>query len=91
MKLMNVLDALIERNRQTLNLEAANIRDISSLQNWVDGNACLARQETAYLAHHEDLLSVAPPKDQSVTRFEAWVEDALIRSSRYFHKVGKCY
>lgn len=85
-KLMNSLDALIERNHRVLNFEAANARDVSSLQNWVDGNACLARQETAYLTHHDDLLSTASPKDQSVTRFEAWVEDALIWSSRWFRR-----
>jgi hypothetical protein len=41
-----------------LSYEAAKPRDISSLQNWVDGNGCIAREETAYLARHKDLLSV---------------------------------
>ena len=81
------IDALLERNQRILGLEAANRRDVSSLQRWVDGNACLAREETAFLARYEDLCMIAPPKDQSVTRAEAWVEDFLIRSYQWFRKV----
>lgn len=70
-----------------LSLEAASPRNVASLQNWLDGNACLARHESAYLAHYDDLLAVAPSGDRSVTSSEAWVEDVLIRSYRYFRKV----
>ena len=75
-------DALVERNHRILGLEAASSRDVVSLQNWVDGNACLARQETDYLAHYEDLFAVASFEDRSVSSMEVWVEDVLT----YFHQ-----
>jgi hypothetical protein len=70
-----------------LGLETARPRDVSSLQNWVDGNACLAREETQYLTHCKELLSVAPSDDRAVTRLEACVEDNLIRFYKGFRKV----
>lgn len=82
-----MVDALIERNHRILGLEAASPRDVSNLRNWVDGNACLARQETAYLTRDEDLLTVAPSRDRSVMNVEAWVEDCLIRFFRWCHQV----
>ena len=82
------IDALLERNHRISSLETANRRDVSSLQRWVDGNACLAREETAFLGHYEDICAMAPPKDHSITRAEAWVEDSLIRFYQWFRKVG---
>ena len=70
-----------------LSLEAASSRDVSSLQNWLDGNGCLARQETAYLSRYDDLLTAASPGDQSVTSLEAWVEVTLVNVYRYLRKV----
>ncbi|KAK4170902.1 hypothetical protein QBC36DRAFT_250540 [Triangularia setosa] len=67
-------DALIQRNHRVLNLEDASHRDVANLQNWVDGNGCIARQETAYLARAEDLLSVASPDDGATTWLGALVE-----------------
>ncbi|KAH8589516.1 hypothetical protein B0O99DRAFT_664524 [Bisporella sp. PMI_857] len=60
--------------------------DVESLQNWLDGTGCLAREETAYLAHHRELVSLAPAADNAVLQFEAWVEDKLIRFYRDFRK-----
>ncbi|KAA6413164.1 MAG: hypothetical protein FRX48_02908 [Lasallia pustulata] len=71
-------DALVERNQRMLGFEVAKPRDVLSLQNWVNGNACLAREETAYLTRCKDLLCVASSNDSAVTRLEAWVEDNLI-------------
>ena len=73
-----------------LGFEAAKPRDVLSLQNWVDGNACLAREETQYLTHRKELLSVAPSDDRAVTRLEACVEDNLIRFYKGFREVGIC-
>jgi hypothetical protein len=73
-----------------LGFEAAKPRDVLSLQNWVNGNACLAREETAYLARCNELLSVASSDDGAVTRLEAWVEDNLIRFYKGFRKVRIC-
>lgn len=70
-----------------LGFEVAKPRDVLSLQNWVNGNTCLAREETAYLTRCKDLLSVASSNDSAVTRLEAWVEDNLICFNRGLREV----
>ncbi|KAE9363029.1 hypothetical protein N431DRAFT_357402, partial [Stipitochalara longipes BDJ] len=79
-------DALVERNHRMLNLDAAKPRDVLSLQNWVNGNACLAREETTYLSFCKELLSIATPDDDTVARLETWVEDNLIRFYKGFRE-----
>lgn len=70
-----------------LGFEAATLRDVSSLQNWVNGNGCMAREETAYLTRCNDLLSMAPAGDDAVAQLRPWVEDKLIRFYKGFHEV----
>lgn len=60
-----------------LTFEAANPRDVLSLQNWVKGNPYLARDETAYLTRCKELLRVVDPRDGIVARLEAWIEEKL--------------
>jgi hypothetical protein len=62
-----------------LDSEFAKPRDVRSLQNWVNGNGCLSWEETEYLTHCNDLRSIAPLEDGAAARFEAWVEDSLVR------------
>jgi hypothetical protein len=73
-----------------LSFEAAKPRDVLSLQNWVNGNACLAREETAYLTRCNELLSVASLGDGAVSWLEAKVEDILIRFYKVVYKVRIC-
>ena len=80
------LDLFLERTCRTLNLGTAQRRDIESLQNWLSGTGCLAREETAYLAHRE-LVSLAPAGDGAIVQLEALVETQLIRFYRGFRKV----
>jgi hypothetical protein len=70
-----------------LSFDEAKPRDVLSLQNWVDGNACLARDETTYLSCCKELLSIASPNDDTVARLESWVEDNLIRFYKGFRDV----
>ena len=70
-----------------LNLDAAEARDIESLQNWSNGTGCIAREETAYLSHSRELASLAPFRDSALLRVETWVECALVRFYRGFRKV----
>ena len=70
-----------------LNFGPAQRRDVESLQNWLDGTGCLAREEIAYLTHHRELVSLAPAGDNAVLQLEVWVEDKLIRFYRGFRKV----
>ncbi|KAI1357171.1 hypothetical protein F5Y08DRAFT_354660 [Xylaria arbuscula] len=68
-------DALIKRNCEVLSYEPASRRDIMNLRNWVDGNGCIARDETTYLIRADDLLSVAHPDDSAMASLGALVED----------------
>jgi hypothetical protein len=70
-----------------LSFGPAQRRDRESLQNWLNGTGCLAREETAYLTHHSELVSLAPAGDSAILQLEAWVEDKLIRFCRSFRKV----
>jgi hypothetical protein len=70
-----------------LSLDAAEARDIESLQNWSNGTGCIARDETAYLEHSRELASLAPFRDSALLKVEIWVEDALIRFYRGFRNV----
>jgi hypothetical protein len=53
-----------------LSLDAAEARDVQSLQNWLDGTGCVAREETAYLTHTRELASLAPVRDSALLRIE---------------------
>ncbi|KIW77439.1 hypothetical protein Z517_09885 [Fonsecaea pedrosoi CBS 271.37] len=81
------LYSMIERSRQILSLEPAKTRDISSLDHWVDGNACLARDETAYLLRPRDLVSIAPLPDDAVARVESWLADRLMHCWKDFREL----
>lgn len=83
----NNLDTFTENSRRMLNSEGAEQRDLESLQNWLDGNACLARQESAYLDAPLDMVSLAPCKDSAVSQLEVWVENKLIRFYQNFRNV----
>lgn len=74
-----------------LGFEDAKPRAVLSLQNWVDGNACIAREETKYLTQGNELLCVASPHDGAMTRLEDWVADKLIRFCKGFYKVRTHY
>ena len=62
-------------------------RDVLSLRHWVDGNACLARDETAYLERGGDLMSVARVEDNALGRLGALLEHALVRIHKGFRNV----
>jgi hypothetical protein len=68
---------LIERNHRTFAYEAASPQLVSSLQNWLNGNGCIARAETAYL-DSDELISMASTDDTVMTWLEALVDKALL-------------
>ncbi|ETS81128.1 hypothetical protein PFICI_06130 [Pestalotiopsis fici W106-1] len=78
-------DRFVERTNRTLSFSPAEPRDVESLQNWLNGTGCVAREERAYLSQRE-LISVAPTRDNARVQFEAWIEDKLIRFYRGFRK-----
>lgn len=71
-------DALVERNSRILSYIPSRPRDIRSLQNWTNGTACLARDETAFLTNYDDLIRVTSSGDGLAERLEAWIEDKLV-------------
>lgn len=71
-----------------LSSEPAKPRDVRSLQNWVNGNGCLSWEETEYLTHYHDLRSLVSLEDGAAARFEAWIEDNLVRLLRKRHNVS---
>jgi hypothetical protein len=81
------IDAMVGRNNKMLSYEPAKLREVLSLQNWVNGKACLAREETEYLKHCKELISVASLGDGTVDRLEAWMEDKLVYFCTVFGKV----
>ncbi|KAF2185505.1 hypothetical protein K469DRAFT_575697, partial [Zopfia rhizophila CBS 207.26] len=77
------VDNLVVRNHQILSFETARLQAVSSLKNWVNGTGCIARAETAYLNHSNDLLSVASTDDTIMMWLETLVAKALIRLRRW--------
>ena len=69
-----------------LSFGSAQQRDVKALQNWLDGNGCLAREERAYLTYSRELVSLAPTGDSTIVQLEAWVEDKFTRWWRDFRK-----
>lgn len=76
-------DQFVERTHKTLAYEKASRRDAISLRNWLSNTRCVARDECNYITHEKELFSVSMVKDSAMLRFEAWVEDKLIRFSRW--------
>lgn len=68
-----------------LNSQNANSRDVSSLQNWVAGNRCLARADCAYLSR-KDLFGMTE-QDHVLTKVESLVEDFMIQYFASIYKV----
>lgn len=70
-----------------LRFGAADPQDVLSLQNRLNRNGSLAREEAAYLTHGNDLFTIASSDDGAVIRLEAWVENSLIRFCKTYYRV----
>ncbi|KAL9609814.1 MAG: hypothetical protein Q9167_005441 [Letrouitia subvulpina] len=79
-------DSIVARNHDILKFGAPKQRDVLSLQNWIAGNACISRKETAYLAHFSDLLCVGTISKDAIRRVEEWIEAGLIRFYQPFRQ-----
>ncbi|KAI1318414.1 hypothetical protein F5Y16DRAFT_134536 [Xylariaceae sp. FL0255] len=71
-------DSFLERSTKVLKYTTAFSRDRFSLMNWLSGNGCVSRLETAYLEYDKDLVSLTGPRDRATSQLENWVEDVLI-------------
>ncbi|KAK4210288.1 hypothetical protein QBC37DRAFT_322470 [Rhypophila decipiens] len=77
-------DDFIARSRRMLSLEKAQKRNVNSLQNWLDGTGCVDKDETIYLQHDHELVSLAAGQDGATLHLESWLEDIII------HVFGRC-
>ncbi|KAK8924378.1 hypothetical protein VCV18_004798 [Metarhizium anisopliae] len=59
--------SFLERQQRAMTFEAAPHRAVTNLRNWVHGNGCVARAETAYLEQGEDLVSVTTQQDNATS------------------------
>ena len=82
-----ISDAFVTRSQQILKFSAARSRDVSSLQNWVEGTGSLARDETAYLERGTDLMSIVSVEDDALGRCEASLENVIVQYFKRFRKV----
>ena len=80
-------DTLVERNHRILSHSAASKRDVESLQNWVKGTSSLARDETIFLSHQNDLIKLVEPTDEAISSLEPVIEDAVRRVLRWTRQV----
>ncbi|MCJ1307053.1 mitochondrial import inner membrane translocase subunit TIM14 [Agyrium rufum] len=74
----------MDRNRKAFSFPTAAARDVESLQRWVDSKGCLARNETTFLEHNDDLVNLVGPPDNAVAQVEPLIEDILIYCAARF-------
>ena len=53
-----------------LSFDSARQRETLSLQNWNNDNACLARDETAYLNYNQDLVTLSSSNDRAIAKLQ---------------------
>lgn len=68
----------MERSQRAFAYERPDTKYISSLQRWIRGNSCIARNEAKFLGSGEDLLTLEPSEDGAVSWLERFVCDALV-------------
>lgn len=79
-------DSFLERHQKSFAFDPAPRRAAANLRNWVDGNASIARAESAYLEHGRDLVSVGEVDDNAAAWLEALVEDVCVGARRQLAK-----
>jgi hypothetical protein len=75
-------------------MEPAELRDVSNLQNWLNSNGCIAREEMQYLSHKHDLTGLGSfSVDRAVSRLQGPIEDLIEWLSRKMPNLIKlvCY
>lgn len=65
----------------------AQNRDITSLQNWVNGTGSIARAESGYLDDDKDLLTFKSSNDGPLLQLEEKVAVIFIQIFRGFYRV----
>ncbi|KAF8243889.1 hypothetical protein K440DRAFT_667571, partial [Wilcoxina mikolae CBS 423.85] len=76
-------DEQMQRYRTVMGFEKPKPRDVTSLRNWIDGNASIARKETQFLSHSQDLMGCLGTQDAGVEFIEPLIEDFMIGFNRF--------
>ncbi|KAL6803301.1 hypothetical protein GGI42DRAFT_342612 [Trichoderma sp. SZMC 28013] len=79
-------DAFLERHQRALTLSTAPARPVSNLCNWVESKGSIARAETAYLEHQDDIFSLAAPEDNIISWLETLAEYIALYFNKWFAK-----
>ena len=58
------------------------------MQNWVEGNGCIVREETGFLDKSSDLVSTSRLDDDAISRLESQVEALVVRFYQSFGLVS---
>jgi hypothetical protein len=55
---------------------------VKSLRNWIEGNSCIAREETQYLDHERDLFNIVGKGDDAMACIQPLIEDFFIQAAK---------
>ena len=69
----------MERSQRVFAYDSPDTKYVSSLQRWIRGNSCIARNEAKFLESGDDLLALVSMEDGAVSWLESFVCDALVR------------
>ncbi|OJJ69548.1 hypothetical protein ASPBRDRAFT_281358 [Aspergillus brasiliensis CBS 101740] len=73
-------DGFIQRSSQVLQSRPPQQRDVQNLQNWIEGNLCLARHQSAYVTEanrRQELMELVTPDDTTVSLLEIFTQNFL--------------
>ena len=85
--ILNV-DVMLDRARAVLASDSPRKRDVESLQNWVDNQVSIARDETAYLSESKNLMTILSPRDDALARLTFLTERVVSAVYKSFNKVS---
>ena len=81
-------DQFVARSCGVAKMPPACSRIVSSLQNWVYANGSLAREETDYLEHGDDLFGTINSDDGSIFLLQQWIERLAFGIYKVFGKAS---
>lgn len=79
---------MIRDYHYAMRLPNAHARDVESIQNWIGGTGCIARAESDFLQHPDDLANLTGTLDNAVTYIEILIANIACGLSRYIREVA---
>jgi hypothetical protein len=68
----------MERSQRMFAYQTPHAQYVSSLQRWIRGNSCIARNEAKFLERGDELLTLSAIEDEAVSWLERIVCDTLV-------------